>query len=133
MPFYTLWEFWLYLAAWVPYTAFVLLYAFRSPWYVEPIGRSLLLSKGVIAALLSHLLALYIWPDYYGHDVVRVVIVGGAICAGWYQAITLFRLQQDDRRPVAERRQGGDRRSGADRRSARRAARAGAQDPQAVP
>lgn len=91
-------EFWLYLAAWVPYMGFVVLFVARSHPWTDPVARSLLLSKGVIAALLSHLLALYIWPDYHGKDAVRAVIVGGAIAAGWYQAITLFRLQQEDRR-----------------------------------
>ena len=98
MQFWTRWEFWLYLAAWAPYTAFVLLYGFRSPWYRSALGRSLLLSKTVIAVLLTHVLLLVIFGDYPGRGAVRAFMVGAVIVAGWYQLTTLVRLQRQARR-----------------------------------
>lgn len=97
--FYVNWAFWLYLSAWVPYTLFVALYAFRSPWYRSALGRSLLLSKTVIAVLLTHaLLIVVLGADYPGREYVRGFLVGGVIVAGWVQLLTLVRLQRQARR-----------------------------------
>lgn len=88
----------LYMAVAVPYTAFVLLYGFRSPWWATGMGRSLLLSKAVIAALaINAVLALY-FGEYPGRDLVRAFVVGGAIIAGWSQLILLVLEQRRDRR-----------------------------------
>lgn len=91
----------LYLLVLVPYTLFVVLYATRSPWYRSAMGRSLLLSKSVIAALAwNAVLALWL-GDYTGRGVIRVFIVGGAIVAGWAQLILLVIEQRkpDDGQP----------------------------------
>lgn len=97
-PFYAEPVFWLYLLVAIPYTAFVLLYATRSKWWVSPLGRSLLLSKSVIALLASNAVLGLALGNYPGRDVVRGVIVGSAIVAGWYQLSALIRIQQEERR-----------------------------------
>lgn len=92
--------FWLYLAGWIPYTAFVLLYGFRSPWWVSVLGRSLLLSKCVIWLLLTHaLLIVSMGPGYPGAGTIRAVLIGGVITAGWAQLSMLLREQTRDRKP----------------------------------
>lgn len=86
-----------YLLVAVPYTLFVVLYATRSPWYQTALGRSLLLSKTVIATLSIHaVLALWLGP-YPGQFILRVFIVGAAIVAGWWQ-LTLLVLEQNKAR-----------------------------------
>jgi hypothetical protein len=82
-----------YLLVLIPYTAFVILYAFRSPWWETGMGRSLLLSKTVIAALSwNAVLALWL-GEYPGRGAVRVFVVGGAIVAGWSQLYLLLKEQ----------------------------------------
>ena len=81
--------FWLYLAVAIPYSLFVILYASRSPWYRSGLGRSLLLSKAVIAALAWHAVLVLFMEDYPGEMFVRALVVGGAIIAGWSQLILL--------------------------------------------
>lgn len=89
---------WLYLAVAVPYTAFVVLYLTRSPWFRTALGRSLLLSKAVIAALAWNAIFALAFGDYPGREVLRVFIVGGALIAGWSQLYLLIREQRAQRR-----------------------------------
>lgn len=97
--FWTRFDFWLYLAAWIPYAGFVVLYATRSPWYRTGLGRSLLLSKTVVAVLLTHALLIVIFGRRYpGVEYVHGFLVGGVIVAGWYQLAYLTRLQRQARR-----------------------------------
>lgn len=95
--------FWLYLAVALPYSLFVILYMARSKWYATAMGRSLLLSKSVIAALAVNACLAFAWPDYPGQDVVRVFIVGGALVAGWSQLTLLILEQRRDRQRHKER------------------------------
>jgi hypothetical protein len=92
------WAVWMYLAVAVPYTLFVVLYATRSRWWVSNIGRSLLLSKGVIALLSIHVVVSLAFPSYPGQEAVRLLVVGGAIVAGWWQLALLVKEQQRARR-----------------------------------
>jgi hypothetical protein len=89
---------WLYLLVLIPYGLFVLLYAFRSPWYRSWLGRSLLLSKLVIALLALNAVLVLAFEDYPGRDFVRAFVVGGAIVAGWSQLFLLIREQRAARR-----------------------------------
>lgn len=91
----------LYLLVAVPYSLFVILYATRSPWYRTAMGRSLLLSKAVIAALSVHAVLSLWFGDYPGRDMVRVFVVGGAITAGWTQ-LTLLIIEQRRARACRE-------------------------------
>ena len=92
----------LYLAVAVPYSAFVVLYAARSRPR-DALGYSLLLSKTVIALLAwNAVLALWL-GDYPGREVVRAVIVGGALVAGWSQLFLLIREQRRARRCHTEK------------------------------
>lgn len=90
--------FWLYLSVAIPYSLFVILYATRSPWYKTGMGRSLLLSKTVIAVLSIHAVLSLLFPHYPGQDSVRGFVVGGAIIAGWSQLVLLFIEQERARR-----------------------------------
>lgn len=86
----------LYLAVAIPYTLFVLLYGFRSrPG--SAIGRSLLLSKLVIAALAWNAILAVQFGEYPGREFVRTFIVGGALIAGWTQLALLIREQRASR------------------------------------
>lgn len=91
----------LYLAVAMPYTAFVILYAAIS----RPrsgIGRSLLLSKAVIAALSWNAILALLFGEYPGREIVRTFIVGGALVAGWAQLALLIREQRASRREPDE-------------------------------
>lgn len=88
----------LYLAVAVPYSLFVILYATRSPWYRTGIGRSLLLSKAVIAVLSVNAVLGLAFGPYPGQGVVRAFVVGGAIIAGWSQLTLLILEQRNARR-----------------------------------
>lgn len=91
-------RFWIYLAAWVPYTSFMLLYGFLSPWYRTAVGRSLLLSKSVITLLLTHaLLSLLFGRGYSGSGILIAMVIGLVVPAGWLQLILLLRLQRQAR------------------------------------
>lgn len=90
-------EFWLYLLVAIPYSLFVVLYSTRSPWYATAMGRSLLLSKTVIALLSIHVCLILAFGDYPGSAVVRALVVGGAILAGWTQLFLLIREQRAPR------------------------------------
>lgn len=90
----------LYLAVAVPYTLFVLLYASRSQWYATPLGRSLLLSKTVLALLSWNAVFSLAFGGYPGQGLVRVLIVGGAIIAGWSQLILL--IAEQSKQPRAD-------------------------------
>jgi hypothetical protein len=86
----------LYLAVAIPYTLFVILYAAVSRPR-SAIGRSLLLSKLVIAALAWNAVAALVFDDYPAREFVRTFIVGGAILAGWTQLALLIREQRASR------------------------------------
>lgn len=87
--------FWMCLAAFLPYLLFVIAYMTRSPWYASPVGRSLMLSKVVIVALLGHPLALFLCGPYQGAEGVWVVLFGLTCVAGTTQLLTLLRLQRN--------------------------------------
>lgn len=78
----------------VPYALFVLFYALRSPWYGSPIGRSLMLSKAVIVALLSHVLVVLKVGDYPGRLTVWAVLLVLAAVAGGTQLAILLKEQR---------------------------------------
>lgn len=87
----------LYLAVAVPYTLFVVLYAAVSRPR-SAIGRSLLLSKAVVAALAWNAVLALFFGEYAGREFVRTFIVGGALIAGWAQLGLLIREQRRARR-----------------------------------
>jgi hypothetical protein len=88
----------LYAAVAVPYTLFVVLYGTRSPWWRAGIGRSLLLAHAVTALLAWNAVLALGWPDYPGRGAVRVLIVCGALVAGWTQLALLVIEQRRARR-----------------------------------
>lgn len=97
MQFYANWSFWLYFAAWLPYTLLIITYGSGSPWYRSAIGRSLMFTKVAIVLVLTNVLVTYIWGDYGWRDVTRALLLGVVIAAGWYQFATILREQRQDR------------------------------------
>lgn len=95
-PFWSNWVFWLYAAAWLPYTLFAFFYGTREPWWTEPIGRSLLLSKTAISLTLTNVLIALAFPDFPRG--VRIVLICLVASAGWYMLVALLRLQRQARR-----------------------------------
>jgi hypothetical protein len=98
VPFYASWPFWLYLAAWLPYTLLIITYGFGSPWYSSAIGRSLMLTKVVIVLVLTNILTTYLVGDVppampFGSVTLLVV----AVIAGWYQFVTILGVQRQGR------------------------------------
>lgn len=91
----------LYLLVAVPYTLFVILYAFVSR-PKSAIGRSLLLSKLVIALLAWNAILALWFGEYFLREAVRWLIVGGAIIAGWSQLVLLIMEQRKARRSNTE-------------------------------
>jgi len=94
--------FWLVLA-WIPYTAFVLLYGLGFPWWSTALGRSLLLSKGVIWLLLTHFLLRAWVGGYPGEGATVPLLVAGVIGAGWTQLWFLARTWRKYRGARGER------------------------------
>lgn len=94
--------FWLYLAVAIPYTLFVVLYAAVSRPH-DALGRSLLLSKCVIAVLAwNAVLSLANPGGYPGQTLVRILVTGGALVAGWWQ-LSLLLIDQRNARREADR------------------------------
>jgi hypothetical protein len=75
----------------LPINAFTVLYAFTTPWWLEWIGRALLVSSlGLM--LLVDISLLYNWlgDDYPGRDAVRLTVYT-IICLGaWFKLIAYF-------------------------------------------
>lgn len=87
------WFFWPLLTAWGVYLVFVVLYATRSPWRQTPIGRSWLLSKTVIVALLTNAIVSVAVGHYPGRFVVWGVLFSVLTVAGAWQVRVLVKLQ----------------------------------------
>lgn len=91
-PFYANWIFWLYFAAWLPFIGTAITYGFGSRWWTSHIGRSLLLTKVSIILLLGNVLLSLAIPNSPGERaLIRVVLVGIVIIAGWYQYGAILR------------------------------------------
>ena len=101
-PFYETAGFWLYVAAWVPYTLFVCAYALRSPWRETAAGRGLMAVSAAIVAVLSNVLFTLIFGDYEIRDAVRLLLLGATVLAGSYQLRNLLVLQREGRRADRE-------------------------------
>lgn len=110
MPaFYEHWPFWLYFAAWVPFMGLTLLYGLGSPWWRSHIGRSLFLVKLSLAAVLTNVLAAFMFPGYAFQNEIRAVLIGLVVVAGWYQLSAFLSVQRQGK-SGAPRRRATDRR-----------------------
>lgn len=91
-------QFWIYLLCWIPYTAFVVLYA-RSPWRSSSTGVGLMTVAGSMVAVLTNALATVILgPAWPYRDVMRLIFLGCVAAAGWFQLKNLIVLQHKARR-----------------------------------
>lgn len=108
--FWSDWRFWLLTAAFIPYATFAVTYGLRAPWYRSQVGRSLLLSKAVIAATLLSAIVGRMFPHYTFRWGLFALLIGLAVVAGWYQLITLLQILHRHRsEPDAPRRRVTDR------------------------
>lgn len=97
-PWYANPIFWLYFAAWVPFTTLALWYGLTPPRRKNAIGRSLLAVKASFSAVLTVVLTAFWFPGYEFRRLLLVVCVGGVACAGWYQLIVFVRTRRAGRR-----------------------------------
>jgi hypothetical protein len=97
-PFYDTWSFWLYAAAWLPYTACLLLYGLRSPWWAGATGRAILALYAALTGVLTLALVARIF-DIHGDllDALRFLLLGAVAVLGFVQLHTIVRLQRRDR------------------------------------
>lgn len=97
-PFYADPRFWLYFAAWVPFTALALWYGLTPPRRKGPVGRSLLAVKASLSAVLTVVLTAFIFPGYEWRTALLVVGMAVVACAGWYQLFVFVRTRRAGRR-----------------------------------
>lgn len=96
-PFWTNWVFWLYVLLLVPFLLALIVYG-RSPWRAEPIGRAFFwLLASMVSVLLFAVVALsgVIGPPLT--DVLRAVLLGGVMVAGWRLFFQIVRLKREAR------------------------------------
>lgn len=98
-PFWANEVFWLYVALLLPYALCLIFYGFRSPRQKEPVGQALLaVLASLVAVLLFAVVALsgLIGPPLT--DVLRFVLLGAVMAAGWWLFAQIVRLQAEARR-----------------------------------
>lgn len=97
-PWYSNPFFWVYFAAWLPYTLLALWYGLTRPRRKNAVGRSLLAVKSSLAVVLTVVLTAFIFPAYEWR---RALLVGGMFlvaAAGWYQLTVFVRTRRRGRR-----------------------------------
>lgn len=88
-----------------PATLFPIIYGLSGPWWRLPIGRALMM-KSVGLALLVDISLLYNWfgDDYWGREVVRLVVFSLIFCGLWMQFGALlsekWQARRDHRRSM---------------------------------
>lgn len=93
--------FWGYFATLVPYLLFAIFYGFGSPWRSNAAGRGLMILATTLSVLLIQtLITVAVGPGWPGQGTTRVVVLVGALTAGWYLLYTLLRLQRAGRRTL---------------------------------
>lgn len=104
--FWSSWVWWAYVFVWAPFATAAALYAFRSPWRVTAVGRSLMTLLASLTAVLTFVLVILAVPlDESISSVLRGVTLGGVGVAGWMflrELIVLQRQRQQD--PCPKRR-----------------------------
>lgn len=115
------WRFWAYLLVFAGFALFTLFYLIGSPWRSTRPGRAVMLLVGTLDVVLINTLIQLAIPSWEGSEVVRVFVVIGALCSGWYLFYSLLREQRRGRRANTKRSDQvpslHDRRTGRDRRA----------------
>lgn len=101
--FYASGVFWLFFFSWLPYMLVVVIYGFGSPWWTTAIGRSLLLTKVVIVAILTNVLAWFILDNLWLYEQIRTALMVLVPVAGFYQLFAILRIQRKHRHDQRER------------------------------
>ena len=97
-PWYSSPVFWLYFAAWLPYTALAIWYGLTQPRHKNAIGRSLLAVKASLSLVLTVVLTAFIWPGYELRTLLLVLGMTAVAGAGWYQLWTFMQVRRQGRR-----------------------------------
>lgn len=97
-PWYANPIFWLYFAAWLPFTALAFWYGLTGPRKKDAIGRSLLAVKSSLALVLTVVLTAFIFPGYEWRRALLFTGIALVACAGWYQLAIFVRTRRQGRR-----------------------------------
>lgn len=101
-PWYSNPFFWVYFAAWLPYTLLALWYGLTRPRRKNAVGRSLLAVKSSLAVVLTVVLTAFIWPRYELRTLFLIVGMAVVACAGWLQLAVFVRERRQGRRRDCE-------------------------------
>lgn len=97
-PWFSNPAFWLYFAAWLPFTALALWYGLTRPRQKNAIGRSLLAVKASLSAVLTVVLTAFIFPGYEARKAFLVIGMCLVAGAGWFQLWTFMQVRRQGRR-----------------------------------
>lgn len=95
-------RFWLYFAAWLPFTALALWYGLTPPRRKDAIGRSLVAVKASLAAVLTVVLTALAFPGYEWRKALLFIGMAMVALAGWYQLFVFARERRRGRRADCE-------------------------------
>jgi hypothetical protein len=91
--------------AWSAFGAFLLLFHVLADWQSSPMGRHMMVFMGVIAAILSYALAVYLIADDHAGGIrawLRIIMYGSLATVGWWRVAILVRLQRETRQSVSD-------------------------------
>lgn len=95
---------WLLVALTVVWCTFTLIYAFRSKWWTNEVGRVLLPEKVLTCLVLIQVAASAMSNSLYpGRDVIRIVLYAGCAVSVLVLTVVLVRVQRRERRCRSER------------------------------
>lgn len=73
-------------------------YGRYNPWQSTPIGRAFMASKTSLLAIFVYALAVSLWPDESWQGAARIILVGYALTAVFYQLQVVIKFQGGFRR-----------------------------------
>lgn len=88
----------LYAVGIVALTYLIYRYGRYNPWRSTPIGRAFMASKTSLWAIFLYALAVTIWPDEPWQGAARLILVGYALTAIFYQLQVVIKFQGGFRR-----------------------------------
>lgn len=88
----------LYAVGIIALTYLIYRYGRYNPWRSTPIGRAFMASKTSLLAIFLYALAVTIWPDWFLQGPARLLLVGYALTAIFYQLQVVIKFQGGFRR-----------------------------------
>lgn len=88
----------LYTVGILALTYLIYRYGRYNPWQSTPIGRAFMASKTSLLAIFAYALAVTIWPAEDWQGAARLVLVGYALTAIFYQLQVVIKFQGGFRR-----------------------------------